>query len=173
MKANGFLLREAIRRWELRRDTAINQFEDSLKKFPNEEKPHPTAIAAEFLKCEGAIAKIQAAQARYNLSVEIAVGEEKMSLTEAVKRLGGAGRMEKLWRAAAGAGKKNESHSFYDTDTRDPDKIRAARTISLDDALKEARKASAYASALRAGLAKGNSSEIEANEFLNPELLTE
>lgn len=173
MKVNGFLFRESIRRWELRRDTAINQFDDSLKKFPGEEKPHPTAIAAEFLKCESAIAKIQAAQARYNSSVEVPVVEEKMTLTEAVKRLGGAGRMEKLWRAAAGAGKKKETYGFNDNDVRDPNQIRAARTISLDDALKEARRAAAYASALRAAIAKGNSTEVEAGEFLNPELLTE
>jgi len=172
MKITGFLLREAIRRWELRRDTAANQFEDSLSHFPGEEKQAPDEISELFLEAEIRVAKLQAAQSRYNLEVRVAVMGEGMTLCEAVKRLGGAGRMDKMWRVAAGGGKK-ERYAYRD-DTRQAGEIRASRTIAVKDAMSRANKASAFAGALRAAVAKGNGTEYTATELnIDPSLFTE
>lgn len=174
MKVTGFLLREAIRRWELRRDTAANQFDDSLAKFKDEDKQSPTEITQAFVEAEVAVAKLQAAQARYNLSinVKLEVTNETVTLCEAVKRLGGAGRLEKMWRSAAGG--KKDRYGGYDQGTRRADEVRAVRTVTVKESMAHANRASAVAGALRAGIAKANGTEMEAREIgLDTMLLTE
>lgn len=173
MNVNGFLLREAIKKWELRRDTAYSQFDDTLHKFPGEEKESPDVVHALFTDAESAIAKLETAQAKYNLKVvvEIAPGHQ-MTLCEAVKRLGGAARAEKMWKTAANP--KKEKYSFTDTLTRDKDKERAVATLSSKYLIKRANEAAAYTSSLRAAIARGNGTEIPADQLgLDPALLTE
>ncbi len=174
MKITGFLLREAIRRHELRRDTAVNQFDDSLSKFPGEDKRSPDSITEEFVAAEAAVAKLQAAQSAYNLRVEVDVLGEKMTLCEAVKRLGGAGRIEKMWRTAAG-GKKDRYNSYNPDNVRREGETRAERTVSVDAAMHRARKLAAVASALRAEIARGNLRDVDPADIgLNDlKLLTE
>lgn len=172
MKVTGFLLREAIRRWELRRDTAANQFEDSLKRFPDDDKPTPEAVVAAFSTAETNIASLQAAQARYNLRINLDVLGAEMTLCEAVKRLGGAGRLDKMWRTAAGG--KKDRYGYRDDNPRKTDEIRATPTVTVKAAMEYANKASAWAGALRAAIAKGNGTEVSAGEIgLNAALLTE
>src|SRR5579885_1022293 len=103
MKVTGYQIREAIRKQELQRDTVISQFNASLFKFEGEEKLSPDDVAKMFTQAEQAIANLQTGLARYNLYVVIDVLGDKMTLAEGVKRLGGAGRLEKLWREAATA----------------------------------------------------------------------
>lgn len=52
MNVTGYLLREAIRRHELRRDTAARQFEDGILRFPDEDKLSPDDAARAFLEAE-------------------------------------------------------------------------------------------------------------------------
>jgi hypothetical protein len=171
MKVTGFLLREAIRRWELRRDTAAKQFDEVLTKFPGEEKQSPSVIAEAFSKAEASIASLQAAQNRYNLFVLVDVFETKMTLCEAVKRVGGAGRLDKMWRTAV-TGKKDPYGR--DNTTRQADTVYAVRVVSPEDAMKRADKAAALAGAFRAAIAKGNCFELDTGEIqIDPALLTE
>lgn len=155
---NGFLLREAIRRWELRRDTAATQFESSVSKFEDEEKASPDELAKEFVTAETAIGKLQAIQTAYNLYVTIAVGDTRMTLCEAVKRLGGAGRLDKMWRVLCG--EKKDKYDLRNEMTRRADEVRAVRVVSVREAMSRASAAAKFASTLRAAIAKGNGEDV-------------
>jgi len=169
----GYLLREAIRRWELRRDTASNQFEDSLTKFPGETKPDPNGLSAQFAHAEDVIAKLQTAQNRYNLAIEVEVLNGTMTLAEAVKRLGGAGRLEKMWRTAAGGSNKKDRYG-YQSDTRQAGEIRAEKTVSVQVAMDNANRAAVFAGAIRAAIATGNGTQMPAEKIgLDPKWILE
>lgn len=171
MKVTGFQIREAMRRWELRRETAANQFTDSLLAFRDEQKATPDEVMKGFVDAEAAVAKLQTAQAKLNLVVTVDVQGTKMPLIEAIKRLGGAGRAEKMWRQAAG-GTKKDRYGYRDENVRREGEERAASTISQKEAISRATKAGSFASAVRNAIAKGNTVEVEI-ENLDPALVTE
>ncbi len=158
MKTTGYKLREAIRTWELRRKIANDTFDRSLARFPGEDKASPENVHASFVKADRAIAKLQTFQSIYNLKVAVSVLGESMTLCEAVKAIGGAGRAEKLWRTAAV--EKADRYS-YRGEVRNKDEIHAERTISYESAGALAAKAARFAGALRAGIAAANATEID------------
>jgi hypothetical protein len=168
MKTTGYALREAIKQFELRRDTAARSFDGSLRKFPDEDKEAPQKIVEQFLKAEGAIVSLQVAQARYNLAVGVEANGEKMSLEEAVKRIGGYARAEKMWRTAAGP-KPDRYNTYRNDDERDPTKLVSRITVTPSEAVKLASAAAKRAGALRAAIATGNAREVEI-ENLDPAL---
>lgn len=174
MKVTGYLLREAIKQHELRRDAASMAFDGSLKAFPNDEKPKPQELVEQFLASELAIAQLQVAQMRYNLAVTVEVtgqgtyAGDKMTLAEAIKRVGGQGRSEKMWRSATG-GKKDRYASSYGEDEIDPSRVRAKATITVNEAVKLASQAGKRAGAMRAAIATANAKEVEI-EDLSPAL---
>ncbi len=173
MKINGFLIREAIRRWDLRRDAAANVFKQSLFRFSGEVKTSPIEIEARFVRAESATASLQTSQSRYNLLVMVVVFDMEITLSEAIKRIGGAGRLEKMWREAAAP--KRDSYSYErDIMERELDKERAAPTLTENEIMDRAHKAAAYAGALRAAIAAGNGTLIEHSDInLDSSLLTE
>ncbi len=159
MKVTGYKLREALRRWQLRRDTASTQFAGSLVAFPGDDKPKPDAIAATVLAAETAIARLQAAQTRYNLNVNVTVdGMGGVPLLFCTKAVGGLARVEKLWRGATGSEKKRSS--LYDYVTRAKDQEQAVRVVSFDDAAKQAEVHGRKLAALREAIAAGNATEL-------------
>jgi hypothetical protein len=166
MLVTGYALREAIKQWELRKDAANRVFEDSLKVFPGEDKPHPSKLIEQYLAAEVAIAQLQTAQAHYNLLNTFDFEGRKISLCEAVKSLGGYARVEKLWRTAAGGKKGHYGHS---DDERDPEKIYSVQVVTPMQGVEQSTLAAKRASALRAGIATSNASVAELD--LNPELL--
>jgi len=159
VKVTGYKLREEIRRNELQRDMAANIFKDSLHAFKEEEKADPRALMQQFRNAEFHVAMLQEAQQRYNLKVTVDVQGRKMSLASAVKMLGGAGRAAKMWREAVG--EKEDRYSCRNNLERQKDTETAKRTVSHEEALKEANKADAYAGSLRAAIALGNATETE------------
>ena len=163
MKITGYKLREAIKMHELRRNTWAGQFDDSLRKFKDEEKTHPNTIVKNFLRQEEIVAKLQSVQARYNLTIVVEVLGEKMTLCEAVKRVGGAGRAEGLWRSAAGG--KKDRYSYNRDDERDPTKERAKAQMNIIDITREAQAAAKFAGALRNAIATANAQEIEVTDL--------
>lgn len=175
MKITGYMLREAIKQHELRRDTAARAFDGSLKVFPDEEKDSPSTIVEQFLAAETAVAQLQVAQMRYNLAVMVEVtgpgpyaGDKvSMTLAEAIKRVGGEGRVEKMWRSATGP--KKDRYSGYDNDEIDPTRIRARAVLKASEAVKLASVAGKRAGALRAAIATANAREVEI-ESLSPTL---
>jgi hypothetical protein len=176
MKVTGYMLREAIKQHELRRDTAAKAFDGSLKKFPDEEKESPIELVESFSKAEQAIAALQEAQMRYNLSVKVEVmgqgnyptDKVRMSLAKAIKLVGGAGRVEKMWRSATGP-KKDRYGGYRDDDEMDPTRIRAVATIKSSDAISQASRAGKAAGSLRAAIATANAELVEI-EDLSPAL---
>lgn len=168
MLVTGYALREAIKQWELRKDAANRVFEDSLKVFPGEDKPHPSKLIEQYLAAEVAIAQLQTAQAQYNLMNTFDFEGRKITLCEAVKSLGGYGRVEKLWRTAAGGGKKDR-YGSSSNDERDPEKIYSVQVVTPSMGVEQSSLAARRASTLRAGIATSNA--VMAAIDLNPELL--
>lgn len=167
MKITGYKLRETIRMWELRRKMSEENFDKSLHTFDGEDVEDPQTIMVNFKHADDAVANLQTAQAMYNLSVKVNVLGEEMTLCEAVKRVGGAGRVEKLWRTAAV--NKVDNYSYRNDLVRNADEVRARRTITFQQAGELASKAAKFAGALRAAIAVANSTEVEV-QGLNPDL---
>lgn len=168
MLVTGYALREAIKQWELHKDAANRVFDESLKIFPGEVKPHPRELIAQYLAAEVAIAQLQTAQAQYNLLVRFDFEGRTMTLCEAVKSLGGYSRVEKLWRTASGGGKKDRYYAGS-PDERDPTKTYAIQVVTPMDGVHQSTIAARRASLLRAGIATGNATTCDID--VNPELL--
>lgn len=158
MKIDGFTLQQAVREAKAERDQASKRFTPALKKFPGEEKPDPRELAEAFIAAEIRLARLQSAQTLFNLTARVQVQGETMSLLEAIKLVGGAGRLEAMWRSAA----TPETNRYsMNEDTRQKDTIVAEAQVSFDEAGELRRKAGKRASALRAAIQKGNAQEID------------
>lgn len=161
MKTNGHMFRDALKRWELRKESAAKRFPGSLLKFAEDTKVTPQAIITEILRCEDVIARLQVGQTMFNLGVMVKVGSgseaKVMSLTEAVKRVGGAGRIEKFWRVAATETDLNP----YGQHMRTTDQVLSQRTVSVEEAVELAVSATGYAESLRAAINRGNEAELD------------
>lgn len=155
MKITGYALREAIKQQELKRDTAAASFRGSQTKFPDEEKPTPHQVMTAFATAEGALVALQEAQMKYNLAVTCEVFGEKTTLATAIKTVGAAGRVEKMWKSAVPA------DNYYESEVRSPDQIRAVRTLKAEEVLSLSIKAGKKAGALRAAIAIANAREVE------------
>lgn len=166
MKTTGYALREAIKQHELRRDTAARAFNGSLKAFEDEKgsKETPNQVVDAFLKAERAIAKLQTAQARYNLLTIVEANGEKMTLSEAIKTVGGIARAEKMWRTATGP-KPDRYSSYHNEDERDPNKVIAKPTVTPSQAVSQATLMGKRAGGLRAAIATANAREVEIEDL--------
>jgi hypothetical protein len=154
VKITGYALREAIKRWQLRRDTASNLFDASIRKFEDETKESPVEVMKQLSQAEQAIAALQEVQSRYNLEVPV-MG---MSLCKAIKLVGGAGRMEKMWRNVAAPIKDRYGR---DSDVRDKTQEVAKPTVSSREAAVLASDAARWAGSLRSGISVANAIEID------------
>jgi len=166
MKVTGYKIMQALKELAFTKETAEGAFTDSLWKFAGEEKPSPWEAMDAYKAAETAFAKMQAAQALYNQSVIVKVNDLGMTLSMAIKLVGGAGRIEKHWRTAA---KKEERSSFFEDRSRKRDEGTeyAKKTILPQEAQTAAKAAAKYAAALREAIQTGNAIEIEM-EGMNP-----
>lgn len=162
MRVTGYKLREAIKQQELRKDALERVLEGALKVFPGEEKPHPRAVIGQIAEAERAIAMLQTAQVRYNLTIDV----EGVPLSLAIKTLGGLARIEKLWRKTAG---EKKDRYGYQADERDPLKHYAAEVVSPDESMRESLAAAKRTSELRASIASANAVELDV-PHLEPQL---
>lgn len=171
MKVTGYKLREALRRWTLRRDAALSQFEGSLHKFASDTKATPVEVAARISVAEGRIAALQLAQALYNQRVSVTINGRDVLLLAAVKAIGPLTRSEKRWRAAAGIGEAKRSRLFSTVATiRTKDAEQAVATITADDAAKLAENDGRELALVREVIAAGNTREVDI-EHLDAALL--
>lgn len=154
MKITGYRLREAIKQWQLKKDSLEGVLTNSLTIFPGETKPHPRDVIGQLVDAENAIARLQEAQARYNLGVHVDGPRGRMSLSLAIKFLGGLARAEKSWRKASG--KQEDRYGFGRDTERDPTKLYAKQQVTPEEAVEEALKAAKLTSELRAAIAAGN-----------------
>lgn len=166
IKVTGYSLRTAIKRWTIKRDSATHRFPTTLHKFKDEAKANPEDVAAEIEAAESAIARLQTAQVLYNAQVEVELGGKTMKLAEAVKRMGGATRMEKLWKGVAGLDAQTARYrgsSIYGetAPVRNAGQEVADKTLSPESAAQKAAESAAFVSALQEAIASGNGTKIE------------
>lgn len=160
MKVTGYKLQHKLRELHHERDIASAQFDKGKFAFPGEQKVTAKEAFARLQAVEKDIAKLQTAQTQYNLAITVEVSGESMTLCEAVKRVGGAGRMEKMWRSVAAP--KQDRFSYRNDDlVRDPSQERAEPTVTVAEAAALAKEAAKFASALREAIQVANATEIE------------
>lgn len=167
----GYRIREALKQWNLRAATLHKQFTNSLKRFEDEEEADPRYLSNEALRAEFAIAKLQEVQEKYNLAVTLPFENRRLTLSQAVKMLGGLTRAEREWKEVSQA-TNDRASIFGNQGVRDPEKKYARDTISVKDATEEALKAARRTSALRSAIAVANAKTVffgddpELSEFL-------
>lgn len=159
MKITGYKLQHTIREASAELVVLVSQFEDSFMAFPDDEKPHPKDLYQKYLALEEKITKLQTLQGQYNLTVEVTVQDKSMTLAQAVKLVGGAGRGEKLWRSKAKIHK--DRYSIRSEEYRDKDHVYARRVMTPEECLAEAKLASKWAAALREAIQIGNATELD------------
>lgn len=169
MKVNGYMIRRTIKALEMKRESLKEQFNDSLSKFPGEEKEHPANIMEVLEDVEEKIALLQTIQTQYNNEVQAIVNGQAMLLTHAVKRVGMAGQRANLWKVAA---KLTPDRNSYRPEVRRTEEIHLTRVMSPKEATNIAIEAEKRAQALRGAIAEANSKFIDI-PGLEPELLAE
>lgn len=161
MKFTGYRIRERLNALLIDHKIASDSFGGTLVYFDEDgQGESPDSVADRFAEAERRIAALQAVQARYNLSVTVEVLGQKMTLCEAIKRVGGAGRLEKMWRPATST-LRGVDWRGTPTLKRSKDDVVAKRALSPEDCGKRAVKAARYAAALRAAVAQGNTIELD------------
>ena len=158
MKTTGYGLREAIKFHKLRSDEAASSFDSTLKVFSGDTKELPQSVVERYLASEAAISRLQTAQSELNLIVKVTVDGGTVTLSEAIKRVGGLGRAEKMWRSVANP--KKDRYSTFE-DTRDPTREHAKPTISPTEASALASKVAKTAGRFRAAIATANTVEVD------------
>lgn len=157
MKLTGYQIQHLAREKTTLIETLVSQFRARTKVFPGDPEPHLEALGLQIQKEETALAKLQTIQTRYNLRVEVSVEGVTMPLAEAVKSVGGAGRLEKIWRDLAAPRKDRYS---LDRDERQEGTVVAKAAVSSEEALVLSKKAAKRASALREAIQIGNATAI-------------
>jgi hypothetical protein len=168
MKVTGYQIREALRRWHDRRDIHSRTFTEALWQFSTDQNGNPVEIAQMYEKADRAIAALEVAQQEYNQRVTVKLSDGEFKLSVAVKRVGGAGRLTKMWRSAATS--TGRDRYSYRENRRSKDDEFAKRMVAQPVAMEQADKAAQYASQLRAAIAVANGTEIEL-ESVDPNLL--
>jgi hypothetical protein len=173
MEVSGYQIREAMNRFELRAKTAEQQFKESLYAFEGDEVVNPTKIADTFQWSQEAVCALQVLRSRFNLQTKVSVVGvpiyKQISLALAVKLVGPADRLAKMWRDAI-THNGRDRWSMTNTLQRTKDSVYAKRTISIEQINKFADQASSVATALRSAIAEGNAQKIrigEGTEFTN------
>lgn len=163
MKANGYQIREAMKRWQVRKEIAAKKFPESLTRFEGDDKKSPKEVMAAFREAENAIADLQTAQQQYNIQVNVRPG---LSLALAIKRLGGASRAEKMLKDALG-GKGRDEFAYLDgMGHRDKDAEYAKKAITEDELREELEKSTEATSSLREAIATANATQVELDDGL-------
>lgn len=161
MKVTGYRLQYEIKEAKHERDVAAVLFTDGLWQFKDENKPKPPMAMKVYRQAENRIVALQEAQAKYNLAVMVEVQGQKMSLCRAIKAVGGAGRIEQMWREIAKSSQARVDAFGIPARVRDADAEQAEQTISAQEAAGLAKEAGRYASALRQAIQVGNATEVD------------
>jgi len=162
MEVTGFQIKEALKMKNLELDAVRLQFDDSLHAFKDEKKLSPQEVMTQVTQLEQEIALLQTAQSIFNLTVEVLVGKTTMTLEQAIKMVGGAGRSSGMWRKAAGSRRRR---GYYNEPSlsRRADEEQAVPTIDRAEALQHAKSAEKFASQLRGAIAVGNTKKVNVN----------
>lgn len=160
MNITGYKIQHKLKELEQLKEVASQQFNDNIMQFESQnEKIELPEVFAKYTSLEKKIARLQAAQCLYNLSVNVNVLGETMTLLEAVKLIGGAGRSEKMWKDVVKGNRTR--HHMYTEQTRSKDQEYAVRSVSISDSVGFAQQATKIAGALREAIQVGNATAIE------------
>lgn len=165
MQVNGYELREAMKRWNTLRNIAAAQHKDSIFVFEGDENLTLDKVVANFVEADNAYSKLQEVQQWYNGLVQVNYkGLDSKPVTStlafAVKAVGGAGRIEKMWRDACSE-KQDRYGGYRQERERDPSKTYAKRAVPIAEAMTKADAASKYAMTLRQAIARANTTQVE------------
>ena len=159
MKITGHGLQQAIREKKALLEVLNTQLTESLRQFNGEEKGDPIAISEEISTIEENLVKLQCAQDIYNEHVTGECLDKQMTLGFAVKFVGGVGRMERFWKNAMVP--KRERYAMRNADERSKDVEYAKPRFTTEQALAQHMQNSKKASAIRAFIAKANTTEVD------------
>lgn len=159
MKINGYSLQLKIKDLKNEVESYSIQFANGGTKFSDEEKLGVKEAYDAFAKAEKELARLQTAQTIYNLQVKVVVLNERMTLCEAIKRVGGAGRAEAMWKGLVAP--KKDRYMRDETAVREEGKTYAPKTYTVAEAQAQLRASATYASALRAAIQEANGTVIE------------
>jgi hypothetical protein len=166
MQVTGYMLQNRLRELSHLHGLASKQFDDGKYLFSDEEAPSAAVAFELFQKVEDKICRLQTLQLYYNLACMVEVQGSEMTLAEAVKRVGGAGRMEKMWRSAAVP--KRDRYSSEKAISRSREEEYAKPTVNVGEALYNATAAGRWASSLREAIQVGNSTQWTVPDHLLP-----
>ena len=174
MKVTGNDLILALEQHKFRLDALKQEFNDCLHAFPGEVKRAPEEVMKEIVTEETSVAFLQSAQAEYNSKVKVTVigrgiPEETLRLSEAIKMAGAIERVHAMWKAATLD--KSPGHRYFDSElVRDPNQVRASRTLDVRVANEKAAYTKLYQRAIRGAISVANRLTVEL-ENLEPSLL--
>jgi len=138
---------------------------DSLYRFENEEKRPFEDVMKDLFTSESRLAGIQTLQTRYNMAVHVPVQGREVLLQDAIRRAGGAKRIEELWSNAArnrGEFVRRETRSRSIARSRENEYAR--RTVSMEQCREKARTAGKYLRSISRVIQTGNESKMEVSE---------
>lgn len=163
----GYQIRERIRLLT-QKLTVERRLWDRAKTFFKSEgeiPPDLEAIASNIYNLETELVHWQEAQTKFNLAVYIeGTAYGRISLTFAIKLLGRATRMQRMWEALLSDVSK-PSWMSDDSKTRDKTKEVAVSSVSDEKAAALAAEYATEVSDLRAIIARGNANEMVIDEY--------
>lgn len=164
MQISGYQLREALRHWRSVVESLTIDLKESFRYFDIKEKLDPLLVAEKYKAAEDAVAKIEEAQQRYNLRVNLSIADESYTLTYAIKAIGMAGRYAAIWKTSTTAGSDRAGGRLWGVNTehvRNKDDVHAKRTIDKETATKMHIAANRHAADIRQAIALANASQLE------------
>ena len=154
------MIQEALSTWIQRKDFLSKRFKRALWQFEGDDLGNVSVLADEFRVADLTVAHLQNLQDTYNGGIKVNVDSEDMTLADAIKQIGGSGRMAKMWREAADS-TGTERHYGGEDMTRKMDEISKERTISVKDCMDQAEIYSSLLSKFRIAIREGNQTQVD------------
>lgn len=161
MQVTGYKLMARLREVMNRREALYQRFEKCVEVFPSEATrwPKPQEVSEELEMLEQMIAQLQTAQSLYNSMVRVQVDDERsISLAEAVKTVGGYGRLAKLWKKVAVGGERDR---YRYNDSRSTDQEHKEPRVDQDEALELTSAFERTAADYREAIQMGNATVMD------------
>jgi hypothetical protein len=165
MQVNGYQVREALKRWNLRRDTLSKQIEGAAWAFPGETKEPAVFgnVLDRLVEAEGAVATLEDLQQSYNQKVAVALDGKTGPLSLLVKQVRFCAAREQFWKGYL-AKNPDEGYRGEHQLTREANKVSAARVIPIEVAMANAERCGSLVARMRAAIAQANGSNVEVDD---------
>lgn len=161
MKLTGTQIRNELKMLTTELSARTNNFDELLTYKAGETIPNVIGEAQTMLDLETKIGVWQAAQKQYNTEVPISFKGKSINLQQAVSIVGGYSRVSKLFRTAAGAGKKDPYAMRRSRRSSDTSTVVTFDSITTEEAIKQFKRVESDANLLRSAIGKANNIEVE------------